>query len=85
MKRATIQCSACGFTAHPLVDQHNVYSVAKRLINKGWRTTGVPYCPKCSRTWSERNRNTLPLDDVKAFDVLVCKLIDALLPWDGNY
>ena len=42
-----LQCSNCG-KREKMLRPTNFW-------NKGWRYTGVPYCPHCIETWKERN------------------------------
>lgn len=41
-----LQCSNCGKRETQLL---------MSFWRKGWRFTGVPYCPHCVETWKERN------------------------------
>ena len=41
-----LQCSNCG-------KREKLFPI--EFWNRGWRSTGVPYCPHCVKTWAERN------------------------------
>ena len=41
-----LQCSNCG---------NREKLRPTEFWNRGWRFTGVPYCPHCVKTWKERN------------------------------
>ena len=41
-----LQCSNCG-------NREKLFPI--EFWNRGWRSTGVPYCPQCVKTWKERN------------------------------
>ena len=41
-----LQCSNCG---------NRETQLPMSFWRKGWRYTGVPYCPHCVETWKERN------------------------------
>ena len=51
-----IYCSSCGNCEKM---NRNVQSV-KSKTEKGWRSFGdAIYCPKCAKTWKERNNTEL--------------------------
>lgn len=41
-----LQCSNCG-------NREKLFPT--EFWSRGWRSTGVPYCPHCIETWEERN------------------------------
>ena len=54
----TLQCSCCGERRSVVYTALNAASI----IKEGWGSYGsVLYCPKCTRTWEERNGANRPM------------------------
>ena len=54
MKSVRIQCSCCGNSTSFSYTATNVM----KQIKEGWNSFGSAlYCPICSKTWNERNKD----------------------------
>ena len=54
----TLQCSCCGKRRSVVYTAFNLASI----INDGWGSYGSAlYCPKCTRTWEDRNGTNRPM------------------------
>lgn len=54
----TLQCSCCGKRRSVVYTASNAASI----IKEGWGSYGSAlYCPKCTRTWDERNGANRPM------------------------
>lgn len=63
-----LQCSNCG-RQRRLSNKHLRYTAD--VINQGWGSYGSAlYCPKCSKTWDERNPGRPMAGDVNTFHVV---------------
>ena len=71
-----IMCSCCG--NRETVSIRNV-SDSVALIQRGWGSCGSAlYCPKCSRTWKERNPDRPMADERNTFFVIMGLFMDAI-------
>ena len=58
MGTVTLQCSCCGNQRSVVYTALNAASI----IKEGWGSYGSAlYCPKCTRTWEERNGTNRPM------------------------
>lgn len=57
----TLQCSCCG-DRRPVV--YTAFNLAS-MIKNGWSSYGSAlYCPKCTRTWKNRNGTNRPMFEI---------------------
>lgn len=68
-----ITCSCCG--AHRRISNKKMeYTV--NAIKAGWGSYGSAlYCPKCSRTWEQRNGKERPMADERNTFVVIMRWI----------
>jgi len=58
-----IMCSACGHRSRKYkVDKYSRKEPADEIVKAGWNSFGDAfYCPKCVKTWENRNGRDRPL------------------------
>ena len=58
-----VQCSACGHRSRKFkYDRYRTVEPAEEIVKVGWNSYGDAfYCPKCVKTWEQRNGKDRPL------------------------
>ena len=78
-----ISCSRCGHRSRKFkYDRYSRTEPAEEIVKAGWDSFGSAfYCPKCVKTWEQRNGKDRPLwgeDHTKerVYQVMVGELMD---------
>lgn len=80
-----IMCSSCGHRSRKYrIDKYSHTEPADEIVKAGWNSFGDAfYCPKCVKTWEERNGKDRPLwgkahTRERVYQVIVGDLLDAI-------
>ena len=79
----TIQCSNCG-KCRRISTAKQKYII--NVISQGWGSFGgALYCPECSATWEERNRDKPMANALHTYNLILDRIIGAVnSAWRGG-
>lgn len=80
-----IQCSCCAHRSRKYrIDKYNFDDMPDKFVDAGWDSFGSAfYCPKCVKTWEQRNGKNRPLwgeehTRERVYQVMVGDLLDVI-------
>ena len=86
-----IMCSCCGHRSKQFkYDRYRRIEPADEIVKAGWGSVGSAfYCPKCVKTWEERNGKDRPLwgeqhTKERVYQVMVSDLLREIEHMDGG-